>query len=577
MANPQVTVDFIANTRDLSRGMSEAGNESSRFGSTLKTLGKTGALAAGAAGVGALVFTLKAGISEYVEAQKVAAQTNAVIKSTGGVANVTAKDIDTLAESLMKKSGVDDEVIKSGENVLLSFTHIRNEVGKGNDIFNQATAAAVDFAARTGREVPQAALLIGKALEDPATKLSGLARAGIVFTDAQKEMVKQMVASGDTLGAQKFILAELEERYGGAAEAAGKTLPGQIAILKESFNNFAGDLVARMIPAIQQSIGWLRDHWPEISAALQGFWASVGPVLGAIIDLFAAVVGVIRDNWGTIGPIVMAVAAIIQAAFAQIANIIKLVTAILRGDWSAAWDALKAIVKGALDLIVAYLNLWKTVVTTIFNALWGLIKAGASAAWDGIKSLIQAAIDGLVSFLSDAGGRIIRSFVNGIKGALGLVTAAVGNIKDRVTDAFSGAASWLVSAGGDIIRGLINGIKALAGEAADAAKDVVRGAIDAAKGALHIGSPSRVFMEMGRNISQGLALGISQSAGLAARASAGLAAGTLGAGGGMTLGTPSHPLEVRVFIGDTELKGLVRSQIVDANTGIARTLLAGAR
>ena len=31
-----------------------------------------------------------------------------------------------------------------------------------------------------------------------------------------------------------------------------------------------------------------------------------------------------------------------------------------------------------------------------------------------------------------------------------------------------------------------------------------------------------------------------------------------------------------MFIGDTELRGLVRTEIVDSNTGIARTLLAGA-
>ena len=73
------------------------------------------------------------------EAQKVSAQTRAVLKSTGKAAKVSAKQVDQLAEALMTKSGVDDEVIKSGENMLLTFTNIRNEVGKGNKIFTQAT------------------------------------------------------------------------------------------------------------------------------------------------------------------------------------------------------------------------------------------------------------------------------------------------------------------------------------------------------------------------------------------------------------------------------------------------------
>ena len=38
----------------------------------------------------------------------------------------------------------------------------------------------------------------------------------------------------------------------------------------------------------------------------------------------------------------------------------------------------------------------------------------------------------------------------------------------------------------------------------------------------------------------------------------------------------SPPIEVRVFIGDTELNGLVRTEVVDQDTRTARTLLAGA-
>ena len=105
MANPAVVVEFLANTRDLQKGVKDAERSTKGFGSKLKTLGKTGALAAGAAGVGAFVYTLKTGISEFQESQKVAAQTNAVIKSTGGAAKVTAKEVSELAESLMKKIG----------------------------------------------------------------------------------------------------------------------------------------------------------------------------------------------------------------------------------------------------------------------------------------------------------------------------------------------------------------------------------------------------------------------------------------------------------------------------------------
>ena len=77
-----------------------------------------------------IVVALRAVAHETAEMQKVAAQTNAVLKSTGGIAGVSAKDVAKLATSLSKLSGVDDELIASGENVLLTFTNIRNVFGR---------------------------------------------------------------------------------------------------------------------------------------------------------------------------------------------------------------------------------------------------------------------------------------------------------------------------------------------------------------------------------------------------------------------------------------------------------------
>ena len=67
--------------------------------------------------------------------------TQAILKATGGVANLTAKDVENLAQSQSKLTGVDDELIQAGENLLLTFKNVRNEVGAGNDIFTRATKA----------------------------------------------------------------------------------------------------------------------------------------------------------------------------------------------------------------------------------------------------------------------------------------------------------------------------------------------------------------------------------------------------------------------------------------------------
>jgi hypothetical protein len=90
-------------------------------------------------------------ISEARESIKVGKLTAAVLKSTGGAAHVSAKQLATSPTSLSNLTGIDDETVQAGENLLLTFTNVRNEVGKGNDIFNQASKTILDMSPRSGR------------------------------------------------------------------------------------------------------------------------------------------------------------------------------------------------------------------------------------------------------------------------------------------------------------------------------------------------------------------------------------------------------------------------------------------
>ena len=238
-----VVVPISADVSGLTRGLRGAQGR-------LRTFGKVAAIAAGAAGIGAMVKTLQIGTEEFMEQQKVAAQTGAVLKSTGGIANVTAKQMNSLSTALMKKSGVDDEAIQSGQNLLLTFTKIRNETGKGNDIFDQATVATLDLSVAMGKDLNSSAILVGKALNDPVKGATALSRAGVQLTQGQKDQIEAFVESGRVLEAQKIILRELTTQFGGSAEAAGKTLPGQLNILRQTFSNLAGDLVGRFLPSL---------------------------------------------------------------------------------------------------------------------------------------------------------------------------------------------------------------------------------------------------------------------------------------------------------------------------------------
>jgi len=96
----------------------------------------------------------------------------------------------------------------------------------------------------------------------------------------------------------------------------------------------------------------------------------------------------------------------------------------------------------------------------------------------------------------------------------GIVSTAMSGVKSAIESGWNKAKGFLeginlVSIGKNIIEGLINGIKGAAGKVASAIKGVADGAVNAAKKALGIHSPSRVMRDqVGYWVSEGLAKGI---------------------------------------------------------------------
>ena len=258
MADRTLTVKIVGDSRSLERAFSRSSRATETFGQrtnrALRSFTKGLAFGGVAASVGGLAAALKVGIDEFSDAQKVAAQTGAVLRSTGGVANVTAKQIESLSESLSRQSGIDDELIARGENLLLTFKNVRNEVGLSNKIFDRATRAAVDLSVAGFGSIETTSKQLGKALNDPVRGMTALGRAGVTFTASQRKQIAAMAAANNLLGAQRLILKEVESQVVGSAKALGQTLPGQVNRLRETFRNFAGDLVAQFAPAISGTV-----------------------------------------------------------------------------------------------------------------------------------------------------------------------------------------------------------------------------------------------------------------------------------------------------------------------------------
>lgn len=237
--------------------------------------GFAGPLAAAAGALAAIDF-LGGAVDGARESQRVSRLTEQTIRATGGAAKVSAAQVGELASALSKKTGIDDEAIQTGSNLLLTFKNIRNEAGAGNDVFNQATAAALDLSKSGFGSIDSASKMLGKALNDPVKGMSALSRAGVTFTDQQKEQVKALVATGDTLGAQKIILGEIETQVGGNAEATATATDK----MKVAWGNLQEKVGEKLLPILDRLATWFTE---TAIPALERFGGWLGDVFGGVL------------------------------------------------------------------------------------------------------------------------------------------------------------------------------------------------------------------------------------------------------------------------------------------------------
>ena len=196
---------------------------------------KIGAGVAGLLAVRAALNSLADAAKEYVglanTQEEAETDLAAVLRSTGHAAGFNLSQLKNMAGAMQDVTTVGDEVILSGMSILATFKQVRGQA------FERASMAALDMSRIMKQDLKSSMVQVGKALNDPVTGLTALSRAGVTFSDEQKDMIRTLQESGDVMGAQGIILQELESQFGGAAAAASKTFAGGL----EQAQNALGD------------------------------------------------------------------------------------------------------------------------------------------------------------------------------------------------------------------------------------------------------------------------------------------------------------------------------------------------
>jgi len=175
-------------------------------------IGRLGGALTAAAVATAIYEVGRASINAAQEAEQAGARIESVLKATGHAAGLTKAELEAMADRLAAASRFDDEELLNAIAVLQTFRNV------SETSFERAITLSADLAELMQGDLKSAALQIGKALQEPESGITALTRAGITFSDAQKEVIKQMVESGERAKAMGLILDELERQVGGTAD-----------------------------------------------------------------------------------------------------------------------------------------------------------------------------------------------------------------------------------------------------------------------------------------------------------------------------------------------------------------------
>lgn len=472
-----------------------AGKAKGQFGDMAK-------VAVGAFAVSQVGDFIGESIKGWQDHQRILRQTAQVISSTGGAAKLTADQMGNLSDSIESNTGVDGDNVLEAENLLATFTNIKDGVGKGKDIFSQTTKIMTDMSVAMGTSVKGQAVALGKALNDPIKGVSALSRVGVTFTDSQKKVIAHMVKTGDTAGAQAVILKELNKEFGGSAaaqETSGQKMEVAIHGLQDAIGqgltpiieHVATFLSGTVIPIFTRFVGWLEKNGDTVKmvalalAPLVAAWAAYSAITKVVAVAQGILNAVMEANPITI--VVTALAAlavglylayqksetfrhIVQAAFTAVKSVVLGVINWFRTDFlhfftdtiPHAFTSMVNWIKSAFHNVVGFMKTWGPVALAVLVPfigipllIWqhfGAIKGWIASVFSSVVGTIRHWIDEAVNFISglpgrlgalaahmlEAGGHLMQSFLNGLANAAGAVGDVAKNIVNDVIGFING-------------------------------------------------------------------------------------------------------------------------------------------
>ncbi len=443
-----------------------------------------------------------------------------VLTQTAGAGKLTTENWNQLADAIPGASGKLQEAMKKNGAYTGDF---RDAMAKGEISAEEFNKAIMDLGMT---DAAKEAATSTSTIEGAMGNLeASVVNVGMQILDSFKGPATQgisMLAEGigslpqtftSMMGSITPALQKMGSVFQSSFAPVGRVVASQLLPALQPFMQACQNLGTAIMPVLNAAfqtftpvLGSLVAKLTEVGATIM---TTITPVINNMASLFQATLPMIQalfQSWaGTLQGIIDAVFPYIQTVISTVMNVINsiitTVMAAVQGNWDGVWAGIGNVITTVWNGIKAVVSAGANAISGVVSTVSGTINAVWSGLWNAVKGLASSAWNGIVS--------AVRNGVNS-------VANTVSGIEGKIKGAFSNAGSWLASAGRNIIQGLINGIKGAIGNAVAAVKGAASSIVNAAKSALGIHSPSRVFRdEVGKMIPAGLGVGVTMNEKLA--------------------------------------------------------------
>lgn len=269
----------------------------------------------------------------------------------------------------------------------------------------------------------------------------------------------------------------------------------------ETFRQGVMELAATVWDALKQIGSAFMDLW---SGAIQPIISLISTAFVALLPVFELIfMGILQTVTMVIGNIVGIITGLVDV----ITGVVQLISAIFRGDWAAAWDAVKQIVLGAVQVVWNLVQLWilgrvmqvvgifGKVLMKPFQVAWTAVRGVFTKALSGIRAFVTGALNGIRGFTFNV-MTVIRGIFSTIWGAIRtVVTGAVRGVRTGITVGLNAIRAYISfvlnfyrkifstawNAIRSVVTGAVNGVRSAVSGAFNAVRSVVSSVMSAVR------------------------------------------------------------------------------------------------